>query len=196
MTAHLTQALLRLKSIFFASDAPEEGRLPLWAKYALPLVLFGLVRIATAQALDYRGVHYDDDIGYVAGAIYIVEHGHVSDVHSQLYRQFPGLSLLMILPNLLLHNMVLSGYVVVIGCALADVCLVQYLFNDFRLTVIFTFFFPWWITTSVAIFSEPSSDLCFLLGISARFFPRRFSRASVYWSPLCRKKSSPFTPPR
>jgi len=157
------KTLLFLKNILFDHDAPEERRLPVWAKYAIPLVLFGIIRIATAHALDYRQVHYDDDTGYVAGAMYILEHGHVSTEHSQLYRQFPGLSLLILVVNAVVGNWVLSGYVVVIVSALIAICLVQFLFDDFRLTVIFTFFFPWWITTSSAVFGTIGRCLFFAL---------------------------------
>lgn len=153
--------------IFFENDAPEERWLPTWAKYVLPLILFALTRLATAGVFELRAVDDVDCTGYIATANYIAEHGHIPAEHDQRYRQFPGLSLLMVVANAVIHNMTASGYVVVILSAIGTILLVQRLFDDFRLTILFVCFFPWWITTTSEILSEAPVDLCFLLGLWA-----------------------------
>jgi len=63
--------------------------------------------------------------------------------------------------------MVTAGYVVVGVSAVGALFLLQYLFDDFRLSLVATVFLPFFITTSCTIFSEPSTMLCFLLGVWA-----------------------------
>jgi hypothetical protein len=152
--------------LLFAPEAPED-RLPVWLKYVLPLLCFAVVWSITAAAIHYRVVDFVDEKGYIATADYVRQHGHLSTENNPIYRQFPGLSLLMIPVDVFVGNLNLSGHIVVALSAVLAVVLVQYLFDDFRLTIIFTFFFPWWITTSVAIFSEPPIVLCFLVAVWA-----------------------------
>jgi hypothetical protein len=163
----VTMAWAGISRLLFAPEAPEQRRLPVWAKYALPLLLFVLTRLATMGVFELRAVDDVDCDGYIATANYIAAHGHIPAVHDQHYRQFPGLSMLMVVANVVVRDMTASGYVVVMLSAAATILLVQYLFDDFRLTILFVCFFPWWITTTSEILSEGPVDLCFLLGFWA-----------------------------
>ena len=156
-------------SFLFAPDAPEERRLATPAKYALILALFIVTRLVTVWGFETRGVDWlgNDPGGYVATANYIVAHGYMPTEDQIIYRQYAGISLMMIVVNLLTGNMVISGYIVVTVCAIASLFLIQYLFDDFRLSLISTVFLPYWITTTSTIFSEAPTELCFLVGLWA-----------------------------
>jgi hypothetical protein len=156
-------------SLLFAPDAPEERRLSTPAKYALILLLFAVTRLITVWGFETRGVDWlaNDPGGYVATANYIAAHGYMPTEDQIIYRQYAGISLLMIPVNLLVGNMVISGYIVVTVCAVASIFLIQYLFNNFRLSLISTVFLPYWITTTSTIFSEAPTELCFLVGVWA-----------------------------
>ena len=156
-------------SFLFAPDAPEERRLSTPAKYALILALFIVTRLVTVWGFEMRGVDWlgNDPGGYVASANYIAAHGYMPTEDQIIYRQYAGISLLMIVVNLLAGNMVISGYIVVTVCAIASIFLIQYLFDDFRLSLISTVFLPYWITTTSTIFSEAPTELCFLVGLWA-----------------------------
>jgi len=156
-------------SILFAPDAPEERRLSTPAKYALILLLFAVTRLVTVWGFEMRGVDWlaNDPGGYVATANYIAAHGYMPTEDQIIYRQYAGISLMMIPLNLLVGNMVISGYIIVTVCAIASLFLIQYLFGDFRLSLISTVFLPYWITTTSTIFSEAPTQLCFLVGLWA-----------------------------
>ena len=156
-------------SFLFAPDAPEERRLSTPAKYALILALFIVTRLVTVWGFEMRGVDWlgNDPGGYVATANYIAAHGYMPTEDQIIYRQYAGISLLMIVVNLLAGNMVISGYIVVTVCAIASIFLIQYLFDDFRLSLISTVFLPYWITTTSTIFSEAPTELCYLVGLWA-----------------------------
>jgi hypothetical protein len=171
--------LLALRSIFFAPDAPENRRLPVWSKYALLLLLFAFTRTATMAIFDVRQVDDVDCTGYIATANYIVAHGHIPAEHDQRYRQFPGLSMLMAAVYTVVRDMTVSGYVVVLLSAASALVLVQYLFDDFRLSVLFVCFFPWWITTTSEILSEGPVTLCVALGYWAMRDARPWSALYV-----------------
>jgi hypothetical protein len=151
-------------SLFVAPVAPKDRPLSPAAKYALLLLLFALTRLATMAVFELRAVDDPDAAGYIATADYIAAHGHVPAEHDQRYRQFPGLSMLMVVVNALIRNMAVSGYVIVLLSAAGTIVLVQYLFDDFRLSVLFVCFYPWWITTTSEILSEGPVGLCLVLG--------------------------------
>lgn len=155
--------------ILFAADAPEERKLSTPAKYLLILALFAVTRLLTVWGFEHRGVDWlaNDPGGYVATANYVAQHGYMPTEDKIIYRQFAGLSLLMIAANLFIGNMVISGYVVVTVSAIAALFLIQHLFNDFRLSLISCVFLPYWITTTSTIFSEAPTVLCFLIGLWA-----------------------------
>ena len=156
--------------ILFAEDAPEERKLSFPVKYLIIFVFFALIHhVVTAWGFAYRGVDWlaEDPGGYVATAHYIAQHGYMPTENLVIYRQFAGLSLMMVVANLAIGNMVISGYVVVIACALASLTLTQYLFCNFRLSLISCVFLPYWITTTCTIFSEAPTVLCFLIGLWA-----------------------------
>ena len=159
----------RAGSLLFAPDAPEERRLSTPSKYALILLLFIVTRLVTVWGFEMRHVDWlgNDPGGYVATANYIAAHGCMPTEDQVIYRQYAGISLMMIPLNLLVGNMVISGYIVVTVCAIASLFLIQYLFDDFRLTLISTVFLPYWITTTSTIFSEAPTELCFLVGLWA-----------------------------
>ena len=156
-------------SFLFAPDAPEERRLSTPAKYALILLLFIVTRLVTVWGFEMRGVDWlaNDPGGYVATANYIAAHGYMPTEDQIIYRQYAGISLMMIPLNLVVGNMVISGYIVVTVCAIASLFLIQHLFGDFRLSLISTVFLPYWIATTSTIFSEAPTELCFLVGLWA-----------------------------
>jgi hypothetical protein len=153
--------------IFFAADAPEERRLPPAAKYGLILLLFVATRLVTILGFEERHVDWlgNDPGGYVATANYIAEHGYMPTEDKIIYRQYAGISLLMIVVNQFVGNMVFSGYIVVGVCGIAAMFLIQHLFNNLRLSLISVVFLPYWITTTSTIFSEAPTVLCFLIGL-------------------------------
>lgn len=156
-------------SFLFAPDAPEERRLSTPAKYALILLFFVVTRLVTIWGFEHRHVDWlaNDPGGYVATANYIAQHGCMPTEDKIIYRQYAGISLMMIPLNLLVGNMVTSGYIVVGFCAIASLFLIQYLFDDFRLSLLSVIFLPYWITTTSTIFSEAPTELCFLAGLWA-----------------------------
>jgi hypothetical protein len=162
-------ALLSLKALFFAPNSPEEKQLSLPAKYALILALFVVTRLVTVWGFHERQVDWlaNDPGGYVATANYVAQHGYMPTEDNIIYRQYAGISLLMIVVNLLVGNMVTSGYIVVTVCAIASLFFIQYLFDDFRLSLISVVFLPYWITTTSTIFSESPTVLCFLIALWA-----------------------------
>ena len=145
----------------------------------LPILVFGLARLLTIATFDHRGIDplKTDAQGYMATARYVVAHGHLPDIDDQLYRQFPGLSFLIIPAYALLHDYTLAGEAVTALSGLACIVLVQYLFDDVRLSVLSAVFLPWAIIAGVGIASEWPTCLCFLLGLWAMRDARR-------WSPL------------
>jgi hypothetical protein len=156
-----------LYRLFFAPGAPEEKKLSLPAQYLCLLLLFIVTRLLAVWGFEMRHVDWlaNDPGGYVATANYIAQHGYQPTEYSPIYRQFAGLSILMVVANFFIGNMVVAGYVVVVFCGLASIALIQYLFDDFRLSVIFTVFLPFCITTTSTIFSEAPTVLCFLCGL-------------------------------
>lgn len=165
-----------LYKLLFAGSAPEERKLSPASKYLLILGLFAVTRLITIWGFECRHVDWlaNDPGGYVATANYVAQHGYMPTEDKIIYRQFAGLSLLMIAANLVIGNMVVSGYVVVGVCALASLALIQYLFDDFRLSLISCVFLPYWIATTSTIFSEAPTVLCFLIGLWVlRDFPNR-----------------------
>jgi hypothetical protein len=169
MSGVFSSAGLSLYKLLFASDAPEERKLSTPVKYLLILALFAATRLVTVWGFECRQVDWltNDPGGYVATANYVAQHGYMPTEDKIIYRQFAGLSLLMIAANLFIGNMVISGYVVVTVCAIASLFLIQYLFDDFRLSLISCVFLPYWITTTSTIFSESPTVLCFLIGLWA-----------------------------
>jgi len=169
----------RLSRLFFCTAAERNTGLSRTACYLLPILVFGLARLLTMATLDHRGIDplKTDAQGYVATARYVVAHGHLPDIDDQLYRQFPGLSFLIIPAYALLHDYTLAGEAVTALSGLACIVLVQYLFDDVRLSVLSAVFLPWAIIAGVGIASEWPTCLCFLLGLWAMRDARR-------WSPL------------
>jgi hypothetical protein len=153
----------------FASDAPEQRRLSPAAQYALILALYLVTRLLTVYGFEMRHVDWlgNDPGGYVATANYIAAHGYMPTEDNILYRQYAGISLMMIPVNLLVHDMPTAGYIVVTLCGLASVLLIQHLFHDFRLSLLSVIFLPYWITTTSTIFSEAPTELCFLIALWA-----------------------------
>lgn len=166
MLPFLSAALSLPGKVLFADRAPEERKLSTPAKYILILVLFVLTRLVAIWGFEMRHVDWliNDPLGYLLTANYILQHGYQPTEDNLVYRQFPGLSLLMIVVNLFTGNMVIAGYVVVGLSAVASLFLIQYLFDDFRLSLISTVFLPFIITTTCTIFSEAPTILCFLIG--------------------------------
>ncbi len=159
--------------LLFTENAPENSALSFRSKCLLILMLFVVTRFATICGFECRQVDWlhsgpvyvADSAGYVATAEYVSRHGYMPTEDQPKYRQFAGLSLLMLIPNLLLHNLIWSGYVVVAISATACLFLIQYLFNDFRLSLIACVFLPYWITTTCTIYAEAPTMLCFLIGV-------------------------------
>jgi len=160
-----------LYRIFFAPDALEDRKLSTPVKLVLILLLFVLTRLVTIYGFHYREVDWmsgeSDPQGYVATANYVAQHGCMPTEDKQIYRQFAGLSLLMIPVSWVTGNMETAGYVVVMLSGIGCLFFMQYLFDDFRLTVIFTVFMPAWIMSTSTIFSEAPTMLCFLTGFWA-----------------------------
>jgi hypothetical protein len=137
------------------------------------VLAFAVTRLVALWGFEVRGVDWlhvgpvyvADPAGFVATANYIAQHGVIPTEDNPQYRQFAGLSLLMILPNFVIHNMVWSGYFVVTVSALLCLLLIQYLFDDFRLSLISCVFLPYCITTTCTIFAEAPTMLCFLVGL-------------------------------
>jgi hypothetical protein len=169
MTTTAQNLIGAARSVLFAADAPEERWLSTPAKYALILLLFVVTRLVAIWGFEMRHVDWlqNDPGGYVATATYIAEHGCMPTEDKIIYRQYAGISLMMIPLKFLTGDMVTAGYIVVGVCGIASMFLIQYLFNDFRLSLISVVFLPYWITTTSTIFSEAPTELCFLIGLWA-----------------------------
>jgi hypothetical protein len=153
-------------------------------KYLIPVTLFLLSRAVIFYIFRLRGMDDIDGHGYVATANYLAQHGHLPTEFNELYRQFPGLSILMALLNPVIGNMTLTGHLLVIGCSIGSIVLMQYLFNDLRTTIIYVFFFYGFMnaTSTYYIMSEAGVDACFLLCCAALLKSRPSS--PLYWMGL------------
>jgi hypothetical protein len=160
-----------LRRLFFASTAPEEKKLSPAAKYGLIFAFFLLTRSLTCWGFAHSGMQWlsgnTDPAGYIATAQYIAQNGHLSLDDDQHYRQFAGLPLLMVLLKPLFGDYAVTGYVIVLASGLGALALVQRLFDNLRLTLIFAVFLPYTIITTSTIYSEAPNIICLLLGFWA-----------------------------
>jgi hypothetical protein len=167
----------RLDRLLFVPDAERNAGLSPLACYLLPIFVFGLTRLLNILSFWHRHINQEktDAQGYIATAAYVAAHGHLPTLHDQLYRQFPGLSLLMIPFHALLHNYLFTGEMLAVVSALLCLVLVQYLFDDVRLTILSTVFLPWTITVSISVASEWPTCLCLLIALWTLRDARRWS---------------------
>ena len=160
-------------NLLFEREAPEKLILSFTLKCFCIVLLFSVTRFATILGFEYRQVDWlqsgpiyvSDPAGFVATANYLEQTGCMPTEDKPKYRQFAGLSLLMLAPNLFVKNMVWSGYLIVTTSAVLSLILIQYLFDDFRLSLITCVFLPYTITTTCTIFAEAPTMLCFLVGL-------------------------------
>jgi hypothetical protein len=164
-----TSFLSRLYTLFFAEDDAASKRLRLWQQYLIIFLLFFATRAVAYSVIHARGGDYlaNDPSNYIAMATYFEQHHAPPAEDNQSYRQFAGLSLLMWPTNLLVGNMILSGLIVSAGGSILSVFLFHHLFRDFRLSLMFTIFLPWWIAANYTIVSEGAAMACFLVGVWA-----------------------------
>jgi hypothetical protein len=132
----------------------------------LAAMLFVATRFAVFELFALR--HYNalqaDPGDYVWAATYIADHGRLPNDGSVESRVFPGLPIVMSVINPVIGNMVFTGYLVSWLSSLGSIFLFHKVFGNFRLTLFFTTFVPYWLMTSTLIMSE---GLTFLLMLTA-----------------------------
>lgn len=172
-----------LYRLFFTTPEAGRSRLsPRW-QYLLPLLLFIATRLLIDAGYEYRqgSILGFDAEGYISTAQYLETHGHVPTEVCESSRVFPGLPLLMVVVDQLVHNTALAGLIIAWSAGLGSILLFHYLFREFRLTVIFTVFLPYWMATTSTIWSEGPTIFCFLVGVLAMV--KLQTRQPLFW--LC-----------
>jgi hypothetical protein len=141
--------------------------------FAIACLLAALFFVATRFAVFelYALRHYNmlqaDPGDYVSVAVYIASHGRLPNDGSIESRMFPGLPIVMSAVNPLVGNMVLTGYLVSWLSALGSIFLFHKIFRNFRSTLFYAAFVPYWLMTSTLIMSEGLTSLLMLTAIWA-----------------------------
>ena len=127
-------------------------------------------------ALRHYNMLQTDPGDYISVAVFIASHGRLPNDGSIESRMFPGLPIVMSAVNLVVGNMVLTGYLVSWLSALGSIFLFHKVFRNFRSTLFYVTFVPYWLMTSTLIMSEGLTSLLMLTAIWAfreRTLPRR-----------------------
>jgi hypothetical protein len=132
----------------------------------LAALLFVATRFGVFELYELRHCHalQGDPGDYISEALYIANHGRLLNDGSIDSRLFPGLPIVMSAVNLLVGDMALTGYLVSWLSALGSIFLFHKIFRNFRSTLLYTIFVPYWLVTSTFIMSE---GLTFLLMLTA-----------------------------
>jgi hypothetical protein len=161
MTPSLAEGFRRR---MFADHASDWERRPAFA-FGVIVLFFAATRALVAYAFHLRGLSLpaSDGRAYVMIAEYLAEHGRLPTEGRHEWRQFPGLSYLILAVSMVLGDKVLSGFVVHFAGGLGALLFFQWRYGSLRLTLLLAIFLPSWISAN--IMTEGLSMLLLLLAI-------------------------------
>lgn len=122
----------------------------------LLIAFFAFTRGVVLSLYAYRGTGllHEDAYRYLSQAGYFQHYWQPPLATWQGAMMFPGLPILIAALNSIVHNIVLSGFLVSWVGSIASILLFFHLFGDFRMSLIFAVFLPRWVGYSASISSE------------------------------------------
>ena len=155
----LSEMFFSPKRDSFPADRPK------WQHYILLVLIFIVTRALILLFFEFRGtgILLFDAHSYLGLARYLKEHHFLLPYSGGIAKQFPGLPLLIALLDGIIHNTLISGFIVSWLGSLGSALLFLYVFGDLRMAILYTVFIPHWVSYSASVSNEGLSIFFYMI---------------------------------
>jgi len=163
------------KILFDKQTLRQESKRQRYWQYISLALIFLITRFIVLYFSKLRNNIIDgsDGANYINIAKYIQIYWKLPLTPSDGARQFPGLSILILIINQIFHNIILSSVIVSWGGSLLSILLFHLIFRDFRMSIIYSIFLPVFVVSSAVISSHGLALFFILIAVYAIKLPNQ-----------------------